>query len=282
MDILTLLQSNADRFSKGQRAISAYILENYDKAAFMTAAVLGKTVGVSESTVVRFATELGFDGYPAMQKAMQETMVNRLTAVQRIGVANEQIGDVDVVSSVIRSDIEMLHKTEELMDRQAFTDAVEAILRARRVYVVGVRASAPVASFLGHYLEQLLDQVQVITYSDPGAIFECVVNADHRDVLIGISFPKYATSAGQAAEYCRGKGVKVVAITDSSLSPLGRNSDHLLLAKSNMVSIVDSLTAPMSIVNALIVALASRREGELKARFSELERVWEKYHVYEK
>jgi len=282
MDILTLLQEEAHRFSKGQRALSCYIRESYDKAAFMTAAALGKAVGVSESTVVRFAMELGYNGYPAMQKAMQETVVNRLTSAQRIGVANEQIGNGDILTSVIRSDMEMLHKTQELVDRKAFLDSVETIVKARSVYVIGVRASAPLASFLGHYLSILLERVQVITDSDLGAALERMLQADHRDVLIGISFPKYAACTSQAAEYARSKGVKVIGITDSSASPLGRCSDRVLLAKSNMISIVDSLTAPMSVINALITALASRREGELQARFAELEQVWAQYRVYEK
>jgi len=281
-DILTILQSNAHTFSKGQRAIARYIMECYDKAAFMTANRLGKTVGVSESTVVRFAMELGYDGYPAMQKAMQEMVVNRLTAVQRIEVANDRIGNQDVLTSVIQADMEKLRQTAETVSRQDFLHAVEAILKARRVYIVGVRSTAPLASFLGYYLSQMLDTVRIVTNSGTSAIFEQVISADHQDVVVAFSFPRYSTSTAQAAQYCRSKGVEVIGITDSAVSPLGRNCDHVLLAKSDMISLVDSLTAPLSIVNALIVAIAARRERQLETRFGELERVWEQYNVYEK
>lgn len=281
-DILSILQSNTHKFSKGQRAIARYISECYDKAAFMTANRLGKTVGVSESTVVRFAMELGYDGYPAMQRAMQEVVVNRLTSVQRIEVANDRIGNQDVLTSVIQSDMEKLRQTAETVSRQDFRHAVEAILKARRVYIVGVRSAAPLASFLGYYLNQMLDTVRTVTNSGTSAIFEQVISADHQDVLVAFSFPRYSTSTAQAAQYCRSKGVKVIGVTDSPVSPLGRNCDHVLLAKSDMISLVDSLTAPLSIVNALIVAIAARRERELENRFGELERVWEQYNVYEK
>ena len=281
-DILSLLQENAYKFSKGQRAISNYIITSYDKAAFMTASRLGTAVGVSESTVVRFAMELGFNGYPAMQKAMQEMVMNRLTASQRIEVANDRIGNQDVLSMVIQSDIEKLRQTAETVSRQDFKAAVEAILNARRVYILGVRSTAPLANFLGYYLRQMLESVQVVTTSGTSAVFEQIIGADERDAVIAFSFPRYSTSTAQGAQYCRGKGAKVIGITDSISSPLGRNCEHVLLAKSDMISLVDSLTAPMSIVNALIVAIAARCERSLEKKFAELERVWEKYNVYEK
>ena len=281
-DILSVLQDGNYKFSKGQRAIAHFIVENYDKAAFMTANKLGKTVGVSESTVVRFAMELGYEGYPQMQKALQEMVVNRLTTVQRIEVANDRIGKQDLLTSVIQSDIDKLRQTADIVSRESFLHAVDAILKARRVYVVGVRSTAPLASLLGYYLSQMLDTVRIVTNSGTSAIFEQVISADHRDVVIAFSFPRYSTSTVQAAKYCRDKGVEVIGITDSKMSPLGRNCDHVLLAKSDMISLVDSLTAPLSIVNALIVGVAARREKELQNRFGELERVWEQYDVYEK
>ena len=281
-DILIVMQNNAHRFSKGQRAIAKYIAESYDKAAFMTANALGKTVGVSESTVVRFAMELGYDGYPSMQRAMQEMVVNRLTAVQRIEVANDRIGNQDILTTVIQSDIEKLRQTAEIVSRQDFISAVDAVLKARRVFVLGVRSTAPLASFLGYYLSQMLDTVHVVTASGVSAVIEQLISADERDVVIAFSFPRYSTSTAQGAKLCRSKGAKVIGITDSSLSPLGCNCDHVLLAKSNMISLVDSLTAPLSIANALIVAIASRREKELEKKFSELEHMWEQYNVYEK
>ena len=281
-DILSVLQDGNYKFSKGQRAIAHFIVENYDKAAFMTANKLGKTVGVSESTVVRFAMELGYEGYPQMQRALQEMVVNRLTTVQRIEVANDRIGKQDLLTSVIQSDIDKLRQTADIVSRESFLHAVDAILKARRVYVVGVRSTAPLASLLGYYLSQMLDTVRIVTNSGTSAIFEQVISADHRDVVIAFSFPRYSTSTVQAAKYCRDKGVEVIGITDSKMSPLGRNCDHVLLAKSDMISLVDSLTAPLSIVNALIVGVAARREKELQNRFGELERLWEQYDVYEK
>ena len=281
-DIISRLQAGIHIFSKGQRAIANYIMESYDKAAFMTANRLGHTVGVSESTVVRFAMELGYDGYPSMQKAMQEMVVNRLTSVQRITVANDRIGKQDLLSAVIQADIDKLRQTSETVNRQDFNDTVESILNARRVYILGVRSTAPLANFLGYYLGQMLDTVHIVTASGTSSVFEQIINLDERDVLVAFSFPRYSTSTAQGAEYCRSKGATVVGITDSITSPLGRNCDHVLLAKSDMISLVDSLTAPLSIVNALIVAIASRREKELEKKFSELETVWEKYNVYEK
>ena len=281
-DILANLQDRSHTFSKGQRAIASYITECYDKAAFMTANRLGKTVGVSESTVVRFAMELGYDGYPSMQKALQEMVVNRLTSVQRIVVANDRIGNQDLLSMVIQSDIEKLRTTAEIVSRQDFLAAVEIILKARRVYIVGVRSTAPLANFLGYYLGQMLDTVHTVTVSGTSAVFEQIISVDERDAVIAFSFPRYSTSTAQGAQYCRSKGAKVIGITDSPSSPLGRNCDHVLLAKSDMISLVDSLTAPLSIANALIVAIAARREQELEKKFSELEHLWEKYNVYEK
>ena len=281
-DILSILESKAHTFSKGQRAIAAYIMESYDKAAFLTASKLGTIVGVSESTVVRFAMELGYDGYPSMQKALQEMVVNRLTSVQRMGVASDRIGNQDVLTAVIQSDIDKLRQTAETINKDHFNAAVEAVLKARRVFILGVRSTAPLASFLGYYLSQMLDTVHTVTTSGTSAVFEQVISVDERDAVIAFSFPRYSTSTAQGALYCRSKGAAVIGITDSALSPLGRSSDHVLLAKSDMISLVDSLTAPLSIANALIVAIAARRERKLEKKFSELERLWEKYNVYEK
>ena len=281
-DILNRLQAENNRFSKGQRAIARFISESYDKAAFMTANAIGRAVGVSESTVVRFAVELGYDGYPSMQKAMQEMVVNRLTSVQRIEVMGDRIGKQDLLTTVIQSDIEKLRQTADTVSRQDFQAAVDSILKARRVFVLGVRSTAPLANFLGYYLSQMLDTVHVVTSSGTSSVFEKVISADERDAVIAFSFPRYSTSTAQGAEYCRSKGATVIGITDSMNSPLGRNCDRVLLAKSDMISLVDSLTAPLSICNALIVAIAARREREIQKKFSELEQLWEKYNVYEK
>lgn len=282
LDMISLLQAKMPEFSKGQRLLARYITESYDKAAFMTANRLGKTVGVSESTVVRFAVTLGFDGYPSMQKAMQEMVVNRLTSVQRIEVANDRIGDQDVVSMVLQADMEKLRQTGETVDRNEFRAAVEAILKARRIYVLGVRSTASLASFLGYYLNYMFPNVRVVTASGSSEMFEQIVGCTEEDVVIAYSFPRYSTTTAKGAKYCRSTGATVIALTDSASSPLGQNSDHILLAKSDMVSLVDSLVAPLSVTNALIVALASKREKELAKTFDSLEHIWEEYHVYAK
>jgi len=281
-DLFTILQQKVHTFSKGQRLLARYITESYDKAAFMTASKLGKTVGVSESTVVRFAVELGYDGYPSMQKAMQDLVLNRLTSVQRIEATSDRIGDQDVINTVLQSDSDKLRQTAELVDRKAFDSAVQIIPKARDIYILGCRSAAPLASFLGYYLSQMLDTVHVVTSSGTSAVFEKIIGVDERDAVIAFSFPRYSTSTAQGAQYCRSKGAKVIGVTDSMQSPLGRSCEHVLLAKSDMISLVDSLTAPLSIVNALIVAIAASREGELEQKFAELERVWERYNVYEK
>ena len=282
VDIMDLLQERQPTFSKGQRLIAKYITQDYDKAAFMTANRLGKTVGVSESTVVRFAVDLGFDGYPSMQKAMQEMVLNRLTSVQRIEVANNRIGDQDVVSMVIHSDMEKLRQTNETISRDEFASAVNAILRAKRIFILGVRSAAPLADFLGHYLNYMFPSVHVITGCGTSEMFEKIVGIHSEDVVIAFSFPRYSSATTKGAQYCRSTGATVVGITDNRESPLGIFCDYVLCAKSDMVSLVDSLVAPLSVVNALIVAIASRREKELHRTFEALESIWDQYHVYEK
>ena len=279
-DILSILQEKAPSFSKGQRRIAQYITESYDKAAFMTANRLGKTVGVSESTVVRFAVDLGFDGYPSMQKAMQEMVLNRLTSVQRIEVGNDRLGDQDVISMVLHSDMEKLRQTEETIDREEFTAAVNAILKAKRVYILGVRSVAPLANFLGYYLNYMFNNVHVVSGFSAGEMFEKIVGVNADDVVIAFSFPRYSSSTTKGAQYCRSAGATVIGFTDSRLSPRGQCCDHALIAKSDMGSLVDTLVAPLSIVNALIVAIAAKREKELSRTFANLERIWDEYNVY--
>lgn len=281
-DILSVLQGKTMDFSKGQRRIAQFIKESYDKAAFMTASKLGKAVGVSESTVVRFAVELGYDGYPSMQKAMQEMVVNRLTSVQRLEVAHDRIGSQDVVSMVLHADIEKLRQTGETLDRKEFAAAVDAILGAKRVYILGVRSAATLANFLGYYLNYMFRNVRIVTASGVSEMFEQIVGVGPEDVVVAFSFPRYSSSTAKGAQYCRSTGAKVIGVTDSRLSPLGTNCDHVLQTKSDMVSLVDSLVAPLSVVNALIVAVASKREQQLAKTFDELEHIWEVYHVYEK
>ena len=281
-DFLTVLKEKAPGFSKGQRRIAAYITEAYDKAAFMTANRLGKTVGVSESTVVRFAVDLGYDGYPSMQKAMQEMVLNRLTSVQRIEVANDRLGDQDVISMVLHSDMEKLRRTDETVSREEFAASVNAILKAKRIYILGVRSAAPLANFLGYYLNYMFNNVNVISGFSAGEMFEKIVGITSEDVVVAFSFPRYSSSTIKGCRFVHSAGATVVGITDSAQSPLAQCCDHVLLAKSDMVSLVDSLVAPLSVVNALIVAIAARREKELAHTFDTLERIWDEYEVYEK
>ena len=281
-DILTILEEKEPSFSKGQRRIAGYITDSYDKAAFMTASKLGKMVGVSESTVVRFAVELGFDGYPEMQKAMQEMVMNRLTSVQRIEVANDRIGNQDVLGKVLQADADKIRQTAETISRDDFQTAVDVILRARRIYVLGVRSAAPLANFAGYYMNYMFDDIRIITVSGAGEMFENLVNIKPDDVVIAFSFPRYSSATLKAVQYCREIGATVIGITNSHLSPLAENSDYVLIAKSDMVSLVDSLVAPLSVVNALLVALASAREKEVQKSLGTLERVWEEYNIYEK
>jgi len=281
-DILSLLKAKEPTFSKGQRRIAQYILESYDKAAFMTANTLGKTVGISESTVVRFAVELGYDGYPSMQKALQEMVVNRLTSVQRIEVTHDRIGNQNILTTVLQSDMEKLRQTSEMADNAAFDAAVNAILGAERVFILGVRSAAPLANFLGYYLNYMFQNVHILTASGTGEMFERIVGVNSRDAVIAFSFPRYSATTLKTAQYCRSTGATVIGVTDTKLSPLGECSDHVLAAKSNMVSLVDSLVAPLSVVNALIVAIAAQKEKELSKTFQELEHIWEEYHIYEK
>ena len=233
-------------------------------------------------TVVRFAVDLGFDGYPSMQKAMREMVLNRLTSVQRIEVANNRLGDQDVVSMVLQSDMEKLRQTSETVSREEFNATVNAILKAKRVYILGVRSVAPLANFLGHYLNYMFNNVHVISGFSAGEMFEKIVGVNSEDVIIAFSFPRYSASTTKGARYCRSAGATVIGITDSKDSPLGQCSDHVLVAKSDMVSLVDSLVAPLSLVNALIVAIAAKREKELSQTFANLERIWDEYDVYEK
>lgn len=281
-DILADLESGVHHFSKGQKRIARFLSESYDKAAFMTASKLGKAVGVSESTVVRFAVELGYDGYPSMQKAMQAMVMNRLTSVQRMGVANDRIKDQDVLSTVIHSDIEKLRQTAEMISKDDFNKAVDAIINAERVYIVGVRSTAALANFLGYYLNFMFDNVHIVTASGASEMFEKLVGIGPKDAVVAFSFPRYSTATVKGAQFCRTTGATVIGLTDSRLSPLGQNSDYVLVAKSDMASVVDSLVAPFSVVNALIVALASGREEVITKTFDTLERVWSEYNVYEK
>ena len=275
-DILTTMHNKMGMFSKGQRRIASYIIASYDKAAFMTASKLGKRVNVSESTVVRFAVELGFDGYPSMQKALQEMVRNKLTSVQRIEVTNDRFGNQDVVSMVLQSDLESIRMTSETLDRHALEQSVEAIIRARRIYIVGVRSSAAIATYMSFYFRNIFDNVKMIPSSATSEMIEQMVHVSNQDVVIGISLPRYSTRTVKLMQFARENGTQVIAITDSIDAPAAKNADHVLM------SVVDSLVAPMSLVNALIVSIGRRKEQEIARTFENLEKIWQEYEVYER
>lgn len=281
-DILTLIQNGMSHFSKGQKLIANYIMNSYDKAAFMTASKLGKTVNVSESTVVRFAVELGYDGYPSMQKALQEMIRNKLTSVQRIEVANDRFGNQEILSMVLQSDVEKIRTTLEEVDREAFQGAVDAILKAKTIYILGVRSSAAIANFLSFYFNLMFDNVRHIHTSSNAEMFEQMIRIGKDDVVIGISFPRYSSRTVKAMKFAYDRGATVVALTDSLAAPIARHATHTLIAMSDMVSLVDSLVAPLSVVNALIVACSYRKEESISRTFADLETIWDEYGVYEK
>ena len=281
-DLMAKIQNNLSKFSKGQRLIARFIIEHYDKAAFMTASRLGVTVGVSESTVVRFATELGYDGYPQLQKALQEMIRNKLTAVQRMEVTTDRMGNKDVLQMVLSSDVEKIRMTLDELDREAFHGAVEAILGAKHIYILGVRSASALANFLGFYFKLLFDNVILVETAGVREVFEQILRIGEGDVLIGISFPRYSKRTLTAMKYAKSRGADVVALTDSRLSPLARFAEHTLIAKSDMASFVDSLVAPLSVINALIVAVGMGKKEEIEQTFNTLESIWEEYQVYEK
>ncbi len=281
-DILSAVQSGMSGFSKGQRLIAGFITNNYDKAAFMTASKLGKTVGVSESTVVRFAVELGYDGYPSMQKALQEMIRSKLTSVQRLEVANDRMSEQDIAGSILQSDVEKIRLTIDELDRTAFSKAVTEILGAKHIYLVALRSSSALASFFGFYLSLMFDNVRIVNTPSTSEMFEQLVHVGSEDVVVAISFPRYSSKTAKAVRFARDRGARVISITDSQSAPIAEFADRVLIAKSDMVSFVDSLVAPLSLINALIVAIGREKYGEVAETFSELERIWDEYNVYEK
>ena len=280
-DVLSVIANNNIHYSKGQRRIAKYIQENYDKAAFMTAGKLGATVGVSESTVVRFAAELGYDGYPGMRKALQEIIRNRLTSVQRIEVAKDLINDSNVLKAVLTADMEKLQKTIEEIDSVSFNAAADAILGAEHVYIVGMRSSAALSSFMGYYLNLLRDNVHLLHDTAVTEVYEQVIRIKKGDVFIAMSYPRYSSRTVKAMRFAKEAGATTISLTDGESSPLVKISDITLYAKSDMVSFLDSLVAPLSLINALIVSIGLRSEDALSDTFKRLETVWTENEVYE-
>lgn len=279
-DLISQINEAMPALSKGQKLIAKYIIGNYDKAAYMTASALGAEVGVSESTVVRFAIEMGFDGYPELQSKIRDTVRVRMTSVQRIESTNIRMGEAEILDSVLLNDAEKIKATLETIDHAEFTKAVNLILSGRNIYIMGMRSSAVLAEFMNYYFGMLFDNVRLIRPAGGSEIFEHLMKVHSDDVLIAISFPRYTTGIVNAVEYASKTGAKVVAITDSMSSPIVPHASAVLVAKSDMASFVDSLVAPMSLINALIAYIGKKKHTEVTETLSHLEAVWKEYNVY--
>lgn len=281
-DLINIIQQKYDDFSKGQKLIANYIVNHYDKAAYVTAAKLGEICGVSESTVVRFAIELGLDGYPKLQKVLQELIKSKLTSVQRIEVSSNRINEDNILKSVLQSDMDKIKITLEQVDHTDFNNIVETILKAKRIFILGVRSSATLASFLGFYFNLIFDNVRLVHTTSVSEMFEQIIRAQEGDVVIGISYPRYSKRTIKALQFAKDQGAKTIALTDSVESPVAQCADLSLFARSDMASFVDSLVAPLSLINALIVAIGMRRKNEVYNTFERLEKIWDEYDVYDK
>ena len=279
-ELLARMDAGFKKFSKGQKKIAEYVKDNYDKAVFLTAAKLGAIVGVSESTVVRFATQLGYSGYSEFQKALEEVVSIKLNSIQRMEVAYGRISQSEILTSVLHSDVEKIKQTMIDIDENAFEAAVSAIAKAKRVYIVGLRSCAPLASFLSLYLNLVCENVDSVTTNSASEIFDQLIRIDEHDVIIGISFPRYSMRTLKALEFASNRNATVVTLTDSVHSPMNLYSSCNLIASSDMVSIVDSLVAPLSVINALVVALCMKKQVEVVKTLETLEEIWDEYQIY--
>ena len=279
-ELLNRINDRYSHMSKGQKALAAYITDNYDKAVFLTAQKLGQVVGVSESTVVRFASSLGYRGYPEFQKALEEMVKTKLNSVQRMEVTYGRISQSEILESVLTADAEKIHRTLEEINPDVFEAAVDMILNAETIYIIGIRSCAPLAQFLAFYLNMVFDHVRLLQTSSISEIFEQMVRINERDVMIGISFPRYSMRTLKALEFANNRNARVITLTDSVHSPMNLYSSCNLIAKSDMASIADSLVAPLSVVNALIVALCMRRQDDVAQSLETLEDIWDEYQVY--
>ncbi len=275
------IRSDYKHFSKGQKKLADYILEHYDKAAFMTAAKLGEKTGVSESTVVRFAAQLGYPKYAKLQKELQNIVRTRLTTVQRMAVTNDRLDGKDIISNVLERDIEMIKSTMETISHEDFSKAVEAIKSAKRIYIIGVRSSASLASFLAFYFNMVFEDVKLVSPSGSSEILESIYHIQKEDVCIAISFPRYSNRTVSAVRFIASRGAKIISITDNEMAPSAKYADYKLLARSDMASFGDSLVAPLSLINALIVASTYELSEEASKNFKELEHIWRELKVYD-
>ena len=280
-DLTSRINECYGSLSKGQKILATYITDNYDKAVFLTAAKMGQVVGVSESTVVRFATHLGYKGYPEFQKALEEMVRNKLNSIQRMEVTYGRISQSHILETVLQSDQEKIKDTLEHIDEHAFELAVDTIIKAKHIYIVGIRSCAPLAAFMAFYFNLMFENVTLLQTNNSSELFEQMVRISKDDVIIGISFPRHSMRTLKAMEFANNRNAKVITLTDSVHSPMNLYSSCNLIARSDMASIVDSLVAPLSVINALIVALCMKKQGEVAKTLETLEDIWNEYQVYE-
>ena len=279
-DLILKIQKRFPKLSKGQKRIAQFIVDHYAKAAFMTAAKLGAQTNVSESTVVRFAMSLGFEGYPQLQRELQDIIKTKLTTVQRVDMGKEYSSDMEIVEKIMKSDMENLRQSIDGINYNAIEKVIDEIMKAEKIYIIGLRSSKSLADFLGFYLSLILGNVSMVGFGISD-IYEQMLRINEKDLLISLSFPRYSSRTIEVTKYAKEQGANVIAITDSSISPIASIADHYLTAKSSMASFVDSLVAPLSLINALIVAIGMREKRDIKEYFNKLENIWEKYHIYD-
>ncbi len=279
-NLLNRIKQQYSTLSKGQKSLANYITENYDKAVFLTAAKLGQAVGVSESTTVRFAAQLGYRGFPEFHRALEELVINRLNSIQRMEVTYGKVPQAEILDKVLQADIDKIKQTMEDLNHDVFDLAVETLLQAKSIYVIGIRSCAPLAQFLSYYLNLVFDDVRLISTSSSGDIFEQMIRIGEKDAIIGISFPRYSMRTLKAMEFANNRNAKVITLTDSIHSPMNLYSSCNLIARSDMASIVDSLVAPLSVINALVVALCMKKQQDVVTTLETMEQIWDEYQVY--
>jgi len=281
-DLISLINSNYYKFSKGQKQIAQFIIDHYDKAAFMTAAKIGETVDVSESTVVRFASTIGYSGFPELQKALQVLIKNKLTTVQRISLDSDIVNDKDKLHKrILKNEMNTLRGLYETIDTNKLDKATDLIMNADKVYILGLRTSSTLSNYLGFYLDVILDNVKVLNNSGVNSLYEEVIRIKETDVLIVISYPRYSKTTIEATKFIKGRNAKIVAITDTESSPVHNLADASLLAKSNIVSFIDSLVVPLSLINNLIINIGLQEKDDIVEYYNKLEQLWDNHSIYQ-
>lgn len=281
-DLLSVIKNNFYKFSKGQKQIAQFIIDHYDKAAFMTAAKIGETVDVSESTVVRFASSIGYDGFPELQKALQVLIKNKLTTVQRIGLDSDVVNDIDKLhKKIIKNEMNNMRNLYENIDTKELDKATELILNANKVYILGLRTSSTLSNYLGFYLDVILDNVKVLNNSGVNSLYEEIIRIKESDVLIVISYPRYSKITIDATKFVKERNAKIVAITDTEASPVYSIADVSLLAKSNIVSFIDSLVIPLCMINNLITNISLKEKDDIVEYYNKLEQLWDNHSIYQ-